>query len=264
MSATGITKKYNINKTSPFEEFQIDNNKFMNSPSYIKLLKGATNITNLSSICIKNLREEQYTNNKDFCNSAVTLTDETQMHKDKTMKYMFNDDQDGNKQIGLVIEFGGVTPDLYVVYNFEIGWLTNGDTKNSFTEWLKTKSENAQICIISPDIKGWGKSKLINGLKLLSEKLEQLENITLNTGDIVLEINDEAIVSDRKTKILIKKTKSIPKVVGVSGVSTTIEQLIKLVEANQETINQLQLATKNTMEQLAALKAANQSTTLLF
>lgn len=256
MSATVTTKKYNTNKQSPFEEFQIDNNKFMNSPSYLKLLKGATNITNLSSICITNLREEQYNNNKEFCNGIVTLTDETQMHKEKTMEYMFNEDG-GNKQIGLVIEFGGVTPDLYVVYNFEIGWLTNGDTKNSFTEWLKTKSENAQICIISPDIKGWGKSKLINGLKCLSEKLEQLEDITLKTGDIVLEINDEATVTDRKAKILIKKTKSVPKVVGDSGVSTTIEQLIKLVQANQETINQLQLATKHTMEQLAALKAAN-------
>ena len=57
---TTVTKKYNINKQSPFDEYGIDVSKLMNSPKFIKLINGANNIENVNPIYISNLSEEKY------------------------------------------------------------------------------------------------------------------------------------------------------------------------------------------------------------
>ena len=250
-------KKYNTNKKSPFEDFDIDNNKLLNSPSFLKIINGSSDIETISPIYISNLNEEQYTNNKNFCVNSISMSDDTQMHKPKTINFMFNKD-DNLRQVGLKFQFKGVMVDLYVVYNFELGWLTNEIDNNSFTEWLKETSENKSICIISPSIKGWGKSKLVNAVRFLSQKLETLEDTQFNIDNsVTLKVSNNVTSVERKTKLIQKKNPTITELTSNKGLSPSIDELIKIVLGHQENVNKLIEQQAHLMQQLNELKQAS-------
>ena len=176
MSAPKTNKKGSTLSKSILSNFNINEANLMNSPNFNKVIMSSNIINSIRPIYLSNLSEESFISSKNICETSISMNDVTQMHKENTMNFMFNKNENEKLyQVGVVLNFEGVISELNVIYNFDYSWLSD-DKNTEFTEWLvnKTKTSNS-VCIISSCIKGWGKLKVLNAFKFLSNRLENLE-----------------------------------------------------------------------------------------
>ena len=233
-------KKYNTNKESPFTAFNIDDKKFVSSPQWLKMLANMNNIYTITPISVSNISQEGYTGNKDFITSSI-MDGNYSVDTTQSMNTMFNINlvDSVNYQIGLHFTFKGTMRDIFVLYYFNYNWLSNDDGKNEFTEWLKEKvSSDDSVVIISGEMKGWGRNKLVKAFESLYAKLDNLQDIsTLFKQDntIILSVNDIPSNISRKTVNIVKK--ATPKVENKKG--SDIDELIANVLQNQANMKQL-------------------------
>lgn len=209
-STAGESKKPRITKQLPLEIMNYDMSKFLKAPYILRLLEGDS-ILNVTPVNIQNITQELYS-------SLVSPAMES-MHNVSSSET----DTLVNGQIGFTIHFTGTRDDQHILYGFDSSWLS--DETSSFKSWFDLHYSNDSMCVISNNVRGWGKEKI----KKTLDKINSVQG-SLSTVDVTnLEISKNAASFIPKTSV----KQNLKSTVVPVAINSDITALIKTITDQQ-------------------------------
>ena len=177
-----LTKKTRQTKALPLETEGYVNKKFLTAPVMAKHFQNLASILNVSPINIKNIPANQY----------ETLFDQSLINLKNGSVSTPEEETHVTGQIGFTVHFRGCTDDIHLLYGFDPSWVTK---ESSFKTWFKEKYDSDSLCLVSDNVRGWGKTKIDKMLSTINEKLDNISK----SDSVELEISgDTTFVPSKK------------------------------------------------------------------
>jgi len=153
-SPTGSIKKPRSVKTMPIETLGLPLDKLIKAPSMKKVLNSSELVLGISPI---------YANINSDKHQSYIVDGIDNLFKSDTNKL----------QIGVNIQLRGNGETCALLYGFNHLWLSNtSDEETNFGEWFNKMLTSNMLCIVSSQVRGWGKEKISGIMNLLNTKCE--------------------------------------------------------------------------------------------